>query len=273
MKNKYSSITWIIPFVLFVSCKEQITNKKPISIGDSSLIVTEKDSQFLQNYTEDIEPHKKGSAESKITQMMVQVDSLNTSKKIESENISIEKLKGFTIHFEQCDIVFEGISAHATNLAQNERNSNSVSYLMDLGNLLETKIEVNQLSEISIEQRIFVKLAVQQSDEQYILNDLGKYITQWYPLAGKNNRFVSVGTNSLQFSSVDHEKIKNALDRELRKKKKSKDDIKRWLQLIHNTNSYNDPPCTLVPISAQWKIVGKYNNQTVRKLIQFDIAH
>lgn len=273
MKKKYLYIFSSILSVFFFSCKEQNVDKKPIIIGDSSLIVTERDSQYLQNFTEDIEPNKKKNSEAHISQMMVQIDNLNTSKKIENEPETNEKLKGFTIHFEQCDVVFEGISAHAINLSQNERSTNSVSYLLDLGNVLETKLEVSNLSDVNVEQRIFVKLAVEQSDERYILNDLGKYSTQWFPLAGKNNRFISVGTNSLQFSEVDHEKIKNALDRELRKKKKDKQEIKRWLDLIRNTKSYNDAPCTIVPVGAQWKIIGKLNNQTVRKLIQFDIAH
>lgn len=256
------------------ACKENNKNGVEIKLGDSTLIVTENDSVYLQNFTEDISPSKKKSTESQITKMMVQVDSLNTSKKIEEEAAASQgdqKLSGFTINFNECSIIFDGIAAHALNETQNERTSQSVSYLKDGGSFLETKLEINSLTDLRVEQRLFVKLAVINGDETIVLNDLPKFITQWYSLAGKNNRFVSVGSNSLQFDNVDAAKIKNALDKELKKKKKSKEEIQTWMRAIAQTKSYSDAPCTLIPSSSQWRIIGKADGRGVRKLIQFDI--
>ena len=268
------SVNLLMLFALLVvlcNCKESNKAGIPIKLGDSTLIVTEQDSTYLQNFTNDIAPTKKKSSESQITKMMVQVDSLKASQKMENESNTTQVLNGFTINFAECSVIFDGISAHALNETQNERASQSVSYLKDAGNFLETKLEVSKLTELRAEQRLFVKLSIEYNGETMVLNDLGKYITQWYPLAGKNNRFVSVSSNSLQFDNVDATKIKNGLERELRKKKKSKDEIKNWLKAITQTKSYTDAPCVLIPVSSQWRIFGKADGKAVRKLMQFDI--
>lgn len=268
------SIKLLISFTLLVllcNCKESNKTSIPIKLGDSTLIVTEHDSTYLQNFTNDIAPAKKKSSESQITKMMVQVDSLKASQKMEQETNTNQKLNGFTINFEECSVVFDGIAAHALNETQNERASQSVSYLKDAGTFLETKLEVSNLSELRAEQRLFVKLSIEYNGETMVLHDLGKFITQWYPLAGKNNRFVSVSSNSLQFDNVDATKIKNALEKELKKKRKNKEEISKWMKAIAQTKSYSDAPCALIPSSSQWRIFGKVDGKSVRKLIQFDI--
>ncbi|MBK7690810.1 MAG: hypothetical protein IPJ31_06735 [Bacteroidetes bacterium] len=272
MNKKMLSLLLSVAMIFSLcQCKEGEKSSIPIRLGDSTLIVTEKDSAYLQNFTNDIAPAKKKSSESQITKMMVQVDSLKASQKMENEANTAQALNGFTINFEECSVVFDGIAAHALNETQNERASHSVSYLKDAGNFLETKLEVNKLTELRAEQRLFVKLSIEYNGETMVLHDLGKFITQWYPLAGKNNRFVSVSSNSLQFDNVDATKIKNALEKELKKKKKNKDEISKWMKAIAQTKSYSDAPCALIPSSSQWRIFGKVDGKSVRKLIQFDI--
>lgn len=257
------------------SCKESLKNKVPIRLGDPSLIVTESDSTYLQNMTDDIAPVKKKSTVAQISQMMVQVDSLKTSQKMEAEEESgiAEKLSGFTINFEECDVLFDGISAHALNATQNERQSQSVSYLKDGGSFMEARIDISKLSDIRVEERLFVKLGIENNGETIILTDLPKYITQWYNLAGKGSRFVSVGNNSLEYDKLDPAKLRAALDKELKKKKKNKEESQVWINSIAKTRSHSDSPCKLVPTSAQWRIWGTQNGKSVRKLIQFDIPY
>ena len=269
MKKQCLYISFLL-LVFLSACKERPKNAAPIILGDSTYIVTEQDTNYLQNLTEDIAPTKKKSAESQITKMMVQVDSLKSSQKMEEASNADVKLNGFTINFSECSVIFDGITDHALNATQNERATHSVSYLKDAGSLLETQLEVSALTDIQVEQRLFVKLSVEKNGESVILNDLGKFTTPWYPLAGKNNRFVSVGTNSLLFEKTDAGKIKNALESALRKKKMSKDEIQSWMKEIAQTKAYTDAPCVLVPTSAQWRIMGKLDGKVVRKLVQFD---
>lgn len=253
-----------------MACNEQPKSSKPIVMGDTSTIVTERDSAYLQNNTEDISPTNKRSSEGKITQMMTEVDSAKSVKKLESEE-NKAPLSGFVINFSECTVQFDGLSAHAIQNSQNERTSNSVSYLKDGGNLFEMTLQVQGLDQVKLEQRTFTKLKVQNDEQEFLLQDLGKFISPWSNLASKDNRFVSLGSNSLQFFPVDNNKIKNALDRELRKKKKNRQEIQEWLNLIRKTNSYSDSPCKLIMVSVQWRIIGMKDGKRVQKLIQFDI--
>ena len=271
-------IAFLLSHILFLflfSCDNNKVIKTPIKIGDTSTIVTENDSTYLQNFTEDITPSKTKSHVSEISKMMVQVDSVNTQKILEedAEENKTTSVNGFTINFNEISVIMDGIAAHALNETQNERATNSVSYIKDAGNLLETKMLINGTNEFSVEQRFFVKLSIVHKDEEFILNDLGKYITQWYPLAGKDNLVISVGANSLQFDSFDETKLKNALDRELRKKKKRKDEMQNWFNAIAQVKTYRDAPCKLIPVSSQWRIIGKKDGKSFRKLIQLDVPH
>jgi hypothetical protein len=93
---------------------------------------------------------------------------------------------------------------------------------------------------------------------------------KYYNLAGKDNLFFSVGNNSTGFHTVDYTKIKNGLDRELRKKKKDRKQIEMWMKAIAATKAYTDLPCIVKVVSSQWRIWGMKDGKKVQKLIQFD---
>lgn len=262
----------LIPLLLFLltACKDKPGENKPIVLGDTSTIVTETDERYLENTTDDISPANRKSSEGKITSIMMQVDSAKSVQKLEEENESVP-LNGFTINFSECEVVFNNLSAHAIKNTQDERTSNSVSYVVDGGRISDMNLQVKGLDEAKVEQRLFTRLSAAGQDEDFVLNDLGKFISQWSELAGKDFKYVSLGDNSLQFFNVDHTKIKNAVDREVRKKKKSRQEIQAWMNLIAKTNSYTDAPCKIQLVSAQWRIIGKKGGKRVQKLIQFDI--
>lgn len=239
-------------------------------MGDTSMIVTETDDRFLQNHTEDISTGSKKTSEGKITTMMIQVDSAKSVEKMNEAPVQ-SALRGFTINFSECEVILENISAHAIQNTQNERSSNSVSYLKDDGDLMEINMQVSGLTDVKVEERMFTRLLVTDGEDEYVLNDLGKFVSPWSALAGKENQFVSLGSNSLQFFQVDNTKIKKAVDRELRKDKKSRQEIQQWMTKIKKTNSYSDAPCKLKLVSAQWRIKGRKDGKNIQKLVQVDI--
>lgn len=268
-------LTYLYGILLLVlsACETKVEEKKPIVIGDSTTIVTEQNEFYRQNNTKDISPTNKNSSEKQIHTMMVQVDSMQSAKKLEEVSASSQKtaLRGFTINFTECDIVFDGLSAHAINERQNERTSNSVAYVVDGGNISEMLVQIQTLTEVKAEQRLFTKLFIELENEIVELQDLGKYISSWTTLQGKENKFVSLNIGNTQFFEVTHEKLVNALDRELRKKKKNKQVLQSGMTLLKNTKNYSDSPCLVKVVSSQWRIIGKADGKRVQKLIQFDI--
>ncbi|MEZ5046090.1 MAG: hypothetical protein R2831_03775 [Chitinophagaceae bacterium] len=245
---------------------------KPIVLGDTNMIVTETDSLYLANYIADISPSSKKNAADELRKTMVQIDSVNDTKELEKKVNEKTVLAGYTINFDGFNVVFENIEAHAIQKTQNPKSDNSVSYIMDHGELFDLMIQVsNDVQQVSIEERLKIKLSVEKDGERLLLNSLGMETTPWYNLAGKDNIFVSVGTNSVQFKEVSHAQIEQAVVAVLKSKNKKDTDIKRWKQALANTKAYNDVPCKIKVWSGQWRIKGiDKNGKKVNKLIQFD---
>ena len=74
----------------------------------------------------------------------------------------------------------------------------------------------------------------------------------------------------MQFHAFDKGKLRNAFDRELRKKKIVNSEINTILKKIDNVTSYSDEPCKIVIATVQWRIFGMKDGKKVQKLIQFD---
>jgi hypothetical protein len=255
----------------FFACKEHEPKSfAPIVLGDSTTIITETDTAYLSNITEDISPKRKYTSETHITKMMVEVDSMKKSQALESAQPGSYQVNGFIINFAECEVIFDGLAAHALNVSQNERATHSVSYLRDAGELMDMKLKVTGLQNTMVEQRLHTMLGVTHQDKTYVLHDLGKFITQWYNIAGKDNVFISLGRSSLAFHEVNQKKISLGLERELRKKKLDKDEIQEVLQTVKSIQNYSDAPCVIQIKSVQWRIRGVRDGKKVQKLIQID---
>lgn len=270
VKNLAFSFILLLP--LLSSCGDDSkSGKRPIVMGDSSMIITEKDEKYRQNFTEDIsQPSAKGTEKS-IAQMMVQVDSVNASKKMEDEEFSNAPVMGMTLSFENCDVIFNGLKAHTLGNRPIDPKVNSVSLLLDEGHFEEMKVRINGLENIEVEQRVITKLAVVHGQERMILHSLGRYTSPWYSLAGKNNIFISTGSNGIQYSEVNNGKIKAALTKALTDKRKKSTEAAAWLEVLRHTNSAQDAPCKIMVASSQWRVKGISNGKRIQKLIQFDI--
>ena len=262
----------ILTAVLLESCKNG-SNKnasgESIRIGDTSLFVTETDTAYLKNKVRDIS--KKEQDQGEIARMMVQVDSVKVADELEEFTASDSTINGFSIKFSDCEVTFDKLEAKALT-EQNPETSRSVSYLVTKGDLAKIKIKVVGLQDISIKERIYTKLKVANGEEEYLLKSLGRKISDWFPLAGNKNIFISAGDNSFQFNNLTNRKLKIALDKELRARNAKERNIQEWMQRIKNTNDYTDAPCKLYVSSAQFRIKGKSSKGSVNKLIQFDIV-
>ncbi len=242
---------------------------KHIRLGDESMIVTETDTNNLKNYTRDISQTEQDEGE--IARIMVQVDSIKVSEELATFTASDSTLNGFSVEFAKCKVVFDGLGAKELT-AQNPETNRSVSYMVTSGDLAKMKLKVIGLKEVAIKERIYTKLKVANGDEEYLLKSLGRKISNWFPLAGKENVFIALGDNSFQFNDLSNAKLREALKKELLAKKKNQSEINEWMQRVKNTNDYTDAPCKLYVATAQFRISGKNEKGAVNKLIQFDIV-
>lgn len=203
--------------------------------------------------------------------MMVQVDSVKESEKLKEELKTGTRIGGFTISFAECEITFDGLEAREWT-PQNPEKNKSVSYVVTSGDISGNKILLKGLQHATIEERIFTKLKVSDHEKDILLKSLGRKISDWFNLAGQDSIFISAGSNSFQFNDLNHENLKQALDKELRAGKESESEIRNWMKRIQNTHSYTDAPCKVYVSTAQYRIKGEKNGKSISKLVQFDIV-
>jgi hypothetical protein len=257
-------------FLFLVACKDStkiVSN--PILLGDSNTIVTETDYKKLENYTEDISlVGKKNSADKDISSMMMKVDSLEATKNVSNTTASTP-LAGYTIKNNSVEITIDklAISNTISNTAEK-----SLSLVGKKGTNLENAlIKITGLNDCTIQQRITTKLFAENNITLFELNDFGKFILPWATLATSNNVFESLGSNALQFHTVDNAKISNAIDRELRKKNANKAQLEEWKTLYKDAKTYTDKPCRVIIIAIEYKINGLLDGKKYSKLIRIDI--
>lgn len=261
----------------FTACEEKKQGgNKPIHLGDPAGIVTETDSTYLKNVTDDISPNQVQSSESEITDMMVQVDSAKASAALETEaetNEAPAVLSGLTVSFSEGSIILNGIEAHTLNRKDPDPKANSVSFVYDAGEWKEVKLGVNGLNDVRVEQRLMTRLAINYNDEPVLISSLGRYTSPWYNLPGNGKQFVSLGTNSITYMAIDGAKIKQAAQTDINAKKWSTDKKKAAIKTLQPIRSFRDKPCLVLVKSIQWRISGIHAGKKIQKLVQLDLPN
>lgn len=267
----------ILSLCFLTACEEKKQGgSKPIHLGDPAGIVTETDSVYLKNFTDDISPKQVQSSESEITDMMVEVDSAKASAALETEaetNEAPAVLSGLTVSFSGGTIILNGIEAHTLNRKDPDPNANSVSYVHDAGDWKEMKLAVNGMNDVRVEQRLMTRLAVNYNDESVLVSSLGRFTSPWYNLPGNGKQFVSLGTNSITYMAVDGAKIKQAAQSDINAKKWSADKKRAAIKTLQPIRSFRDKPCTVLVTTIQWRISAIQAGKKVQKLVQLDLPN
>ncbi len=261
----------------FTACEEKKHGgNNPIHLGDPAGIVTETDSTYLKNFTDDISPKQVQSTESEITDMMVQVDSAKASAQLETEASSDEApvaLAGLTVPMLDGSIILNGIEAHTLNRKDPDPKLKSVSYVHDAGEWKEMKLAVNGLNDVRVEQRLMTRLAINIDDDLMVLSSLGRFTSPWYNLPGNGKQFVSLGANSITYMAMDGAKIKQAAQTDINAKKWSADKKRAAIKTLQPIRTFHDKPCSVVVKSIQWRISGVQGGKKVQQLIQLDLTN
>lgn len=261
----------------FTACEEKKQGgNKPIYLGDPAGIVTETDSTYLKNVTDDISPKQVQSTESEITDMMVEVDSAKASAALETEaetNEAPAVLSGLTVSFSEGSIILNGIEAHTLNRKDPDPKLKSVSYVHDAGEWKEMKLAVNGLNDVRVEQRLMTRLAVNIENDLIVLSSLGRFTSPWYTLPGNGKQFVSLGANSITYMAVDGAKIKQAAQSDINAKKWSADKKRAAIKTLQPIRTFHDKPCSVVVKSIQWRISGVQGGKKVQQLVQLDLTN
>ena len=276
MKTSYTYIA-ALSLLLAASCGDSSDrlNKGPIVLGDSASIVTEKDSQYLKDEVMDIEPRRIREVD---TAVPVPQAKETTTLPAKDTAVAVKQHQpeeaGQSIDFGGAKVVLAGLKLKEPR-RQNTVQEDGLSYTLNSGNLGASKLVVYGAKNITIKQRYQSKLVLKSSLGTVDLRDLGLYTSGWNNVSGSNagstQSFALNGLNHIAYAQVNNNKIKNAADHELRKRRTNSRTIQSWMKEIKRVRSGNDKPCEIILDNVQWQISGTdEKGKPFRKTIRVD---
>lgn len=241
--------------IILSSCSENSgnSNKGPIKLGDSATIITETDSQYLRDDVIDLEP--KPEAE-EIPEQKVQAPVKDTAVAVQA---AAPKTDGYTVDFGEAKMVLAGLDARDAR-RQNAEKDNGLTYAVKSGKLESGKVVFYGVKNVTVKQRYQSKLVLKSELGSVDLRDLGLYTSGWSPLpasaASGTQSFSLASLNRIDYTNVNNNKIKNAADRELRKRRAGSKTIQSWMKEIRGIRSADDKPCDIILDNVQWQVSG-----------------
>lgn len=248
-------------------------NHGPIVLGDSTTIITETDSQYLRDMVMDIQP----TAPSRQEEPAPAKDTAAKRQPVKDTLAAVKQeaaVPGFTIDFGDASVVLAGLDA-AQPKRQDPKRESDLSYSLRSGEPGKGKLVFYNAKNVTVKQRYQSRLLLKSALGTVDLRDLGLYTSGWntVPVAAKGNT-QSVDLNALlrpSFSQVNNNKVKNAADRELRKRRAGSKTIQSWLKEIRSIRGANDKPCEIELDNVQWQISGTdAKGKPFRKNIRID---
>lgn len=262
--------------LLTASCDENTgkQGKGPIVLGDSATIVTEKDSQYLKDEVLDIEPRNKVVADTAVAVPAHKPEATTPHRDTVVTTKRQPEEPGQSIDFGGAKVVLTGLKLKEPR-RQNPAQENGLTYSLNSGSLGSSKLVVYGAKNITVKQKYQSRLMLKSDLGTVDLRDLGIYTSGWNTIPGNNSgnsqSFTLSALHHLAFSQVNNNKIKNAADRELRKRRTNSRTIQNWLKEIRRVRSATDEPCEIMLDNVQWQISGTdEKGKTFHKTIRVD---
>lgn len=266
------------------SCGNDSPNRgKPIVLGDPATIVTESDSQYLQDFVADIKPIQPVVAETNtVDTTPVQTPAKEEPKqaeqpkkeepKQEPKAAPAPKGNGLKVEFKEITVLIPNIGTRTYKI-QDTKKANGATYEITSGTLVGNKIQAGGGTVTKVSQRYQTVIAVKNDMGTLVLESLNR-TTDWQTLKGGNNTFTISGLDAkqLQYIKASPAAIKNAVTRAVRNKRMSRATEQKWLKSVSKVRDANDKPLIVMLRSVMWKIEGKdASGKPYQKQLRIDI--
>ncbi len=256
-------------------------NNRPIVLGDSSTIVTEKDPKKLQDLVADLKPDIP-TAENKDTTPVAQTPTqkaADTAKKTTTA-VPVQKQAqpevsaqgGLTVDFNIASLIIPNVVAKQAGNPDLSHANGAVYTLVSgnlSGNLLKVTANVTKVS-----QR-YQSVVVLKTDMGTLPLETLSTTTAWEALKGTNNNIykaTGLDDKSLEVPEANKNTIRSAVEKAARRHRMSRKKIQEWQEEVHNVRSADQKPLFTTLRSVMWKIDGKdANGKIFSKQIRIDI--
>lgn len=249
-------------------------NNSPIVLGDTSTIITEKDSQYLKDEVMDLVPSQKAASEANVA-VPAKEKPAALADMPKTAATSEQTISGQTISFGDTKIVFAGIQAKDARRQNADRDA-GLTYALQSGNPAASKLYVYGAKNVTVKQRYQSRLMLKSNLGSVDLRDLGLYTSGWNTVqaaqSGGSTSFSLNSLNNIAYAQVNNNKIKNAADRELRKRRTNSRTIQSWMKEIRKVRDASDNPCDIILDNVQWQISGTdAKGKAFQKNIRMDV--
>lgn len=289
MRSRFFSLLSVVcAGLLWGSCATSSNTGKPIVLGDTSLIITETDSQYLQDFVQDVKPSSVSSAPTDSVQSTPAPDTVAAAQhpaaKPESSPVKQEPGNedekatavpndGLAIIFKNISIVISDIKARSGSSEKAIANAGSVTYQLTRGTLNGKQIKVSGGTVESISQRVQSETSVKNNLGTLELPSLAA-TSGWTKLKGSKNTYTITGLTASQLPEprISPASLRNAVSRAAKAQRMKKAKEQQWLAAIKNVRSAGQKPLRLALKSVTWKIDGKdASGKRYSKQVRIDI--
>lgn len=279
-KNRLYNLAVICAAMLAASCNYggRETSHGPIVLGDSSLIVTETDSQYLRDYVTDFQPKEaEPVAETQVAATPVK-DTVQPAAQPETpkpepaaQPAAAPKGNGLNVDFKDINVFIPGVSTRT--YGRNAVKGNSASFGLTGGRLNGNQLQVSGGTVTRVNQR-YQTTVVLKNELGTLQLDALSYTSGWEALKGGKNGYYITGLdeNRLGHSNANANAIRSAVSRALRGRRLSRKKEQEWLNSVRNVRSVDQKPLSVVLHSVVWQIEGKdARGKSSRKELRIDL--
>ncbi len=253
MRNTfYKIVSFVAVAGLLASCEEQGKGGKgPIVLGDSTTIITETDSAYLQDMVLDYQPTVKPQEQPAATPKPADTPATTqATETVPEQAVAKEQPKGKGL-----DIDMKVFALFIPNIAAKGSGS---TYMLTKGNLSGNQLRVTEGTVEEVEQRYQTVVVAESSLGKLVLDNLST-LASWKPLKGNGKAYTISGISDRELASpkITSSSLRSAITRAARKQRLSKTQTQKWLNSVKNVRRANQKPLSVELRSVMWKIDGK----------------
>lgn len=278
MPGRFSLLVLAGLLISLSSCEDDKKSKNhgAIVLNDPTTIVTETDSQYLQDFVGEIKPVAQPVVAEEAPALADTARAVTPAEEPKAETPKEAPApaggKGLSVAFNEVTIFVPDIETRTYNKADLKK-ANGATYEITKGvlNGNQLKITAGQVTKVS--QRYKTTVVVKNELGTLPLETLSQ-TTGWKDLKGSNNTYKLTGlaNNELAYEKASRNAIRNAVSKAVRSKRMSRANEQKWMNSVKNVKSANQKPLVVVLRSVMWKIDGKDSKGRVfQKQLRIDI--
>ena len=240
------------------ACNMENTTKSrgPITLGDSSTIITETDPEALTDLVPDLQIVEDNGKD--MVAVASKDSAITTPAKATTATPAAVLGKGLNVAFKELTIFIPDIATRNYGKADLQK-ARSATYELTGGKLAGAKLQVSGATVTSVSQRYETVIMLQKGRDELPLESLGKYTSAWQALSGAQGSYVITGLepSKLGFKQASAATIRNAVQQTARRQRLNRSETQEWQNVARNIRAANQAPAKVVLRSVMWRIEGK----------------